>query len=64
MGKKKYDISKSPWRITHCIAECVMCRWRNEDYMKAGRCAADHVRKTGHSVRVERAGSYTIVRRS
>lgn len=39
--------------ITHGIAQCQDCNWRNEQYKNAQATAALHAKKFGHHVTVE-----------
>ena len=39
--------------ITHRIAQCQDCEWRNEDFEIAKTKARQHSEKTGHRVNVE-----------
>jgi len=42
MGKK--------W-LVHAILECVDCHKEWQDYLTAQKCASNHARKTGHTVK-------------
>ena len=39
--------------VTHAIAECEDCGWRNEQYKNAQATAAIHAKKHKHKVQVD-----------
>ena len=39
--------------LVHFIAKCDVCKWQTEDYLAGPRRAAEHSRKTGHTVSAE-----------
>ena len=41
--------------LTHAIAICFDCGWREEDYNTAQKKARKHAKKTGHMVSLETA---------
>ena len=36
--------------LVHFVAECRVCGWRTEDYIKGPKQAAGHAARTGHRV--------------
>ncbi len=41
--------------LVHGIAECQTCEWSCEDYLTVQSKAAEHSKKTGHTVKAELA---------
>lgn len=39
--------------VTHAIAQCQDCCWRNEDYRTALRKGREHSKRKNHTVNVE-----------
>lgn len=52
-------VTKTPIGTTHILAECRDCPWADDDYETADRSSRQHAAKTGHTVAVERAQSWT-----
>lgn len=46
--------------LVHCVAQCKDCDWKEESYRIAARYAANHARKTGHTVNVDQGYVYTV----
>lgn len=36
--------------VVHAICQCQQCGWKTEAYLSAQKRAAEHARKTGHTV--------------
>lgn len=56
----RFNIHKTPPALIHCIAECADCEWRNESYRHAQKLARNHVKKTGHTVKVDQGFVYEL----
>lgn len=50
MNKRKIRCRKS---LIHLVAKCVHCDWISEDYLKGQRQIREHIKRTGHKVKVE-----------
>jgi hypothetical protein len=56
-------LGRSSSGITHALAECVDCDWRNENRKNALATGSIHARRTGHFVMVEQVLSVFYNRR-
>jgi hypothetical protein len=63
VGRSLPELARVSSGITHAIAECVDCDWRNENRKNALATGSVHARRTGHFVMVEQVLSVFYNRR-